>query len=171
MKKIYAFLIFEILLVLNVVYLFNYTREFYHSTIILKTYSLETRSFFRFTTEIGSNYLGNTSFNRDIYLVGASVVACMSKPQIFEVVIRSGPKTVNAIIIPPVDENGNSWFDWATHVYFYLAVNSTSGHATDAKFLPLDYAILIPQGDLVHFSMFSNELGTGGTFTLYYLFK
>jgi len=129
-----------------------------------------TRSFFRYTEIGGSNYVGNTTFDSDIYLVGVQTIACSSKPQIYEITIREGP--MNATIVPtqPYDEYGSAPFDWSSKIYFMLRIDSTKGVNTDCVFLPYDYGLFIPEGEFIHFNMGSPEYGSGGSFTLYYMY-
>lgn len=128
-------------------------------------------SFYRFTEIIGTNYVGNTSFDADIYLVGASTIACSSKPQVYEITIRSGPMEPDIDITQPYDENGCAPFDWVSKIYFMLRINSTNGVSADRVFFPYGYGLFIPKGEFIHFNMGSQELSSGGSFTLYYLFQ
>lgn len=129
-----------------------------------------TRSFFRYTKIEGSNYVGNTTFDSDIYLIGAQTIACSSNPQVYEITIRSGPMDPTIDITQPYDINGCAPFDWVSKIYFMLRINSTKGVNADRVFLPYGYAIFIPEGEFIHFNMGSQEYGSGGSFTLYYMY-
>jgi len=134
------------------------------------TVELKTRAFFRYTkTAYASNYVGNTSFTTDVYLVGASLVACTSKDQTFELCVRSGPPTAEVTFIETPNESGTGMFNFETKVYFWMRVDTPRGVLVHNNFLPFGYGILIPKGESVHFSMFAREVGTGGSVTLYYL--
>jgi len=134
------------------------------------TENLKTRSFHRYTkTAYASNYVGNTTFETDVYLVGASLVACSSKEQTFELCVRSGPPTAEVTFIETPDAGGNGMFNFETKVYFWMRVDTPRGVLVHNNFLPYGYSILIPEGEYVHFSMFAREVGTGGSVTLYYL--
>lgn len=138
-------------------------REFLNESISL----VRTKTFFRFSKVVGSNYVGNWTFETDVYLIGVTATSCASTPQKYEVSILPYDQD-KPEIVSEYDENGNAWFNG--RVYFYLRIDTSVGKVNDRFFLPYGLGVFVPKGEPIHFGLWGSAYGQGGSFTLYYIY-
>jgi len=131
---------------------------------------IHSRSFYRITNEAGKACnVGSTKFDKDIYLIGLSAIACLHSEQDYYVVIRDKTKAKRRFV-KKKDEYGNGPYDVIGKIYFFVRINTKKNILSAESILPAGYGYFIPKGEKIYFAMTSLEVGNGGMFTLHYLY-
>lgn len=128
-----------------------------------------TRSFYRFTEKTdGGDAISKSpiEFDRDIYLVGVSSIACLHAPQDYYVIIS---EKIQAKFVEEKDKYGNAPYDVIGKIFFFGRLNTKSGILSIEQFLPNGYGFFIPKGYTIYLTLSSIESGHGGMVSIYFV--
>ena len=140
----------------------NYTLNDYPAEI-------KSISFYKFSKNTDFTDAGNYTFDHAVYLIGFNAVTCKSGKQKYELIIlNENVKNWTAIAGWDKYPDGYPKGPYIVKVYFWASLSS-DGHDQVSIMLHPYAGFYIPKDETIYFQIFAKRVGTGGSFTIYYI--